>query len=398
LDTETDQGEAARWAEFQFDHWSSKMGVRPWDVWRRLRNECPVIHSDKHGGFWFVSRYSDVHRVVVETESFTSTQGVTTPRWVAQLPADSDPPEHRRYRSVINPVFAPQRVAEHETWIRQEARDRIAAIADRDRFDVVEDFAAPYSKRFAIRWIGFPAQDLDQLAHWTHIMSSTTTEGNQFSETSELMNVYLVDALQARPSQPEGGDILWAIATGTFGDRQLTMEEKVALLLQVTFGGLHTTSAVLGGALVWLADHPEDRYRLRREPDLMRTAVEEFVRYLSPLSQMTRVARKDVEIAGCPIKAGERVQFGIGSANFDERQFDRPEEVILDRYPNRHLGFGGGPHRCVGSHIGRLGVRIGLEEFLAAFQNFEVDDHHALRYGSGEARLLLSAPFVVTAR
>jgi cytochrome P450 len=170
------------------------------------------------------------------------------------------------------------------------------------------------------------------------------------------------------------------------------------MLLLLTFGGLHTTGATLAGAIVWLADHPEDRARLTAEPELMTSAVEEFVRYVSPVTHMTRTAAKDVELGGCPIYKGERVMFGIGSANHDESVFQDPDVVVLDRHPNHHLGFGAGPHRCVGSHVGKLGVRVGLQEFLANFHDFEVTDHHLLRYSGGEGRGLLQAPIKVTNR
>jgi cytochrome P450 len=396
--TDAATAQKSGWDEFQFDHFSTKLAVRPWDVWRRLRDECPVIHSDRYGGFWFVSRYDDVQRVLVDTDAFTATKGINTPRILPLLPGEADPPQHRQYRAIINPAFAPQRVAEHEEWIREVARERIAAIADRERFDVVADFTAPYAKRVAMRWIGFPADDLDKLDHWTHQLAVGVRDDEEAARIGTELVTYLISILEARPSQPEGDDVIWAVATGEIDGRPLSMQEQQDLMMEITFGGLHTTSGVLGGALVWLADHPEDRARLRDDPDLMPTAIEEFVRYLTPVAQMTRHAAKDVELSGCPIKAGDRVQFGMGSANFDERQFERPDEVILDRYPNRHLGFGGGPHRCVGSHLGKLGVRVGLEEFLAAFRTFEVVDHHGLRWGGGEGRHLMNAPFVVTGR
>src|SRR5258708_4608389 len=124
----------------------------------------------------------------------------------------------------------------------------------------------------------------------------------------------------------------------------------------------------------------------------MTTAVEEFVRYASPVSPMRRTTTRDLEIDGCPIAAGQAIQFGIGSANHDETVFESPEQVNLDRRPNRHLAFGSGPHRCVGSHIGKLTVRVGLEEFLAAVASFEIEDHEAMTYFASEGRAITSAP------
>lgn len=147
---------------------------------------------------------------------------------------------------------------------------------------------------------------------------------------------------------------------------------------------------------MWLAGHPEDRARLHREPMLMPTAVEEFIRYVTPVPHMNRAAAKDTVLDGCPIPKDDLVMVGLGSANHDETIFDKPDEVVLDRFPNRHMGFGAGPHRCVGSHLGKLGVRVGLEEFLAAFSDFEVTDYYALRYNGGEGRGLLTVPMRAT--
>jgi cytochrome P450 len=387
------------WKDLQYDHRSSKVTVQPWDLWKRLRAECPAIHSDRYGGFWFVTRHEDVNRVLVDWETFTASEGVNIPRQgMVMLPLEVDPPLHRKYREILNPLLAPQSVKSFEPWIRQLAEEWVAQIADKDEFDVCTEFAEPYAKRLALRVIGFEDDDLDDLDHWTEILSVGVRDDQAGIEAGAALFGHLAATLERRARQPARADLISVILDGTLDGRPLTGEEQQSILLLLTFGGLHTTGAVLAGAIVWLADHPEDRARLRQRPELMTSAVEEFVRYVSPVTHMNRTAAKDTEIGGCPIHAGERVMFGLGSANHDERVFTDPEDVVLDRHPNHHFGFGAGPHRCVGSHLGKLGVRAGLDAFLAAFRDFEVRDHHDLRYSGGEGRGLTQAPIKVTSR
>ena len=271
------------------------------------------------------------------------------------------------------------------------------ALAGRTNFDVAADFAEPFAKVVALRVIGFDPADLPKLEHWTHVLSVGTREDEEGVQAGMELFGFLGATLAQRAAEPPRDDLISVIVAGTIDGRPLTADEQLSMLLLLAFGGLHTTGQVIAGALVWLADHPEDRARLRDEPELMGPAVEEFVRYVSPVTHMNRTAAKDTELGGCPIKSGERVMFGIGSANHDERVFDRPDDVVLDRYPNHHFGFGAGPHRCIGSHLGKLAVRVALEEFLAAFADFEVQDHHLLRWQGGEGRHLQSAPLVVVA-
>jgi cytochrome P450 len=386
------------WRSLHYDHRASKVAVDPWDLWRRMRDQCPVLWSDRYDGFWFVSRHEDVNRVLVDWEHFTAAEGTNIPKQAMRmLPLEIDPPEHRQYRAILNPALAPQRVAPQEGWIRDEARRRLAALAGRTTLDVATEFAEPFAKTVALRVIGFELDDLPRLEHWTHILSVGTRDDEEGLTAGMEFFGYLAETLAARSVEEPRDDLISLIVNGSVDGRALSPEEQLSMLLLLAFGGLHTTGQVIAGALVWLADHPEDRVRLRAEPELMPTAIDEFVRYVSPVTHMSRTAAADTELAGCPIRAGERVMFGIGSANHDERVFERAEDVVLDRHPNLHFGFGAGPHRCVGSHLGKLAVRVALEEFLAAFTDFEVTDHHLLRWAGGEGRHLESAPLTMIA-
>jgi len=393
----TETQPADGWNEFQYDHRDSHLVAQPYDMWRRLRAERPVIHSDRYGGFWFVSRYDDVRTVCKDWRSFTSTTGVAVPRMpIVMYPGEVDPPLHGKHRNLINPLLAKEAVGKHENWIRDLARERISRIEDDVVFDACKDLCEAFAKRVALKVIGYPEQDLDRLDHWTTILAYRAREDEESQQVAQELFGYFGEILQRRAEEGPGDDIISALVFGEIDGRRLTMEEQLGNLLEISFGGLGTTGAVFAGALVWLAGHPEDKARLRDNPETIPTAVEEFVRYISPVTQMGRGAADDVTLGGCPIPKGDRMLIGYASANRDDSVFENADDVVLDRSPNPHLGFGFGPHHCVGFNLGALAVRIGLEEVLSTFRSLEVTDYYALRYSAGEGRGLIAAPMKAT--
>lgn len=383
------------WEGFQYDSRDPRIEYWPFDIWRRLRNEQPIIHSDRYDGFWFVSRYEDAKRIQRDWRTFTSREGVTIPKHEVQLlPGEVDPPVHQKYREILTPVLAKEAIAKNEPWIRSMARDWLSKIEDDVAFDLCTDYCEPFAKHVALRVIGFAEADLPKLAETTSILGQGLRHDDEGQRaTVELVEI-LTRSLRDRAQAGQVGDVLSAIAFGEIDGSRMPEQDQMSLLFEVTFGGLHTTSAVMAGALVWLADHPKDRTRLLEEPDLIDTAIEEFARFVSPVSHFARVATKDTEVAGQRIAAGDKVMYGLASANRDERVFENPDEVVLDRTPNPHLAFGFGPHRCAGSNLGLLGVKVGVEEFLKTFRSFKVSDYYGLRWSGGEGRALLAAPFV----
>ncbi|MGV0835090.1 cytochrome P450 [Mycolicibacterium thermoresistibile] len=395
MSTENDK-RSDYWSTFQFDHHDAKISYAPHDVWRRLRNECPVIHSDRYDGFWFVSRYDDVKTVLSDWNTFTATKGTVLPEmFIPMLPGSSDPPLQKRYRTLINLPLAPQQVMLHEPWIREVAREWLEPLTGRATFDACSEFAEPYAKRVSMRVIGYDLADLDKLDHWTEVLSAGVRSDEESAQVGAEFFGYLSEVIEQRSSEPPREDIISAIVHGSVDGRPVTDDEKRGLLLQVTFGGLHTTGATIAGALLWLAGHPEDRARLLNEPELMPRAVEEFVRYVTPVPYSVRSTTTATELSGCPIPKDEWVMFGLGPANYDPQVFDNADDVVLDRFPNRHFGFGAGAHRCPGAHLARIAVQVGIEEFLRTFSDFTVADYYGLRYTKGEGRALTALPIAV---
>ena len=183
-------------------------------------------------------------------------------------------------------------------------------------------------------------------------------------------------------------DLLDAVVFGQVDGAPLDDAQVMAMLILLLFGGLGTTSAALACMFQWLADHPDDRARLHDHPELHDHAVDEFIRWASPVAHLGRTVTTDTQLHGCPMAAGSRVVLAYGSANRDETQFDRPDQVIVDRHPNRHVAFGVGPHRCVGSHLARLQMKVALQELLVGMPPFRVHDHGQIRWVRGETRLM----------
>jgi cytochrome P450 len=383
---------------FNYDHRSSKAIVSPFDLWKQMRRECPVSHSDAYGGFWFTTRYDDVKSVLADWQNFSSAQGATIPNMPFRfLPQHMDPPLHRSYRALLNPPLSPREVRRFEGWMRELARKYVREL-DVDGFDVCQDYVYQYAQRVALRVIGFDAGDIERLYHWTEVLAISDRQDESSLRASAELGQFLSDILVQRAAEERRDDLISLLVDAEIDGAPLTAEQAQSVLALLTFGGLHTTSTALATALVWLADHPEDRARLERDPSLYDTAIDEFVRFSSPVAHIARTMTADVEFEGRELKEGDKVLIGILSADRDETEFADPDIAQLDRSPNRHVGFGVGPHRCVGAHLARQTIQIGIEEFLQAMAKFSITDHHAIRFTGGEGRDLVNAPMKGTRR
>jgi cytochrome P450 len=396
MDTTTSRGpgagaDPAPGIDMHFDHWSSKMAYSPYDVWARLRNECPVARTDKHGGFFVLSRYDDVFAAALNTETFSSDGdglGVAIPPQDLRplYPIDLDPPYHTRYRQILNPFFNMRTVARMQDSIRALARELIAAFPASGVFDAAAAFTLPLPRRVGFQMLSFPEERTAEVSELVEAVMSNVVE-RQGAAAPRLFEV-LSEILAERRAQPRRDDLLDTVVFGEVDGVPVDEKQSFAMLILLLMGGLATTSAALGVMIEWLADHPEDVKRLREHPELHNLAVDEFVRYSSPVAHIGRTVMADTEIDGCPLPKGSRVLLGFGSANRDDRVFGRPDEVLVDRQPNKHVGFGIGPHRCIGSHVAKLQIKVALEELLAAMPPFLVHDHGQTHWVGSESRMI----------
>lgn len=383
-----------------FDPYCSKMVWDPSDTWQRYRCERPVAHSDRYGGFYMLSTYEDVYGAFTDPGTFSSAQGISligVPGMPRLIPPEVDPPQHRQYRDLLSPAFTPKAVAPFEPRLRTLAADMLDKVLVTDELCIVETLCRPFPRLVALEILGFPLADEPRLSGWIEAILARDEATDAAGEAGKAMMGYLMEFIAAERAKPAAETIPSAVVHGVVNGEPISDHDALMTFVTLLFGGLHTTTTALSGMFLWLGGHPEDVERLKADPALMSPAVEEFVRYTSPTSYPSRVTADDTEVRGCPIPKGSRVVLAVGAANRDPDKFVRPEEALIDRSPNHHLGFGMGPHRCVGSHLAKLEMRVVLEEFLERVASFRID-HGGVRWGGGVLRSLERVPVVITER
>ncbi|MFC6884042.1 MULTISPECIES: cytochrome P450 [Actinomadura] len=348
----------------------------PWSVYRRLRAEAPVYH-DEENGLWGISRHADIYAIERNARVFTNSGG-----YRPQLPSDPsmiglDDPEHLRRRRMVYQRFTPRGVARYADRIRATAVDCIDTALEAGTVDAVPALAAPLPAR-VIGWLlGFPEESWPQLVHWSE--TAVYAGGGQRYVTDEAtiavgeFAMAVLDMAKERRACPSS-DLLstWSNAgpdDPAYDDERLAHE---ALLLLV--GGAETTRTVIATAIDALIRHPDQWRRLRDDPSLIPGAVEEFVRWTTPILNMCRVPNVDAEVRGVTIPAGDQVLLMYGSANRDEDVFDRPDEFDVTRPSGDHIAFGLGPHFCLGASLARLELQIFFEEWVARVGDAERAD------------------------
>ena len=394
----TSDGKVVGAPVLNFDHFAPA-DVTPeqyYEKWALRRNECPVSYSEEHGGFYFITQNEDVRKGLTDVATFSSRDGAGLPSQPIKLyPEDLDPPEHRKYRQVIGPFFSPQKVALLEPWVREVVRKLLDDLEGKKEYDFIDEFARPLPQQVTLRLLGVPDEDLPDVAHWIEFLTVNERNNEEAAAAGASLFGYIDAFLTRRATEPRADDVVSALLEGTVDGNPLTKAEMTAFVSLVLFGGLETTTGALGGFTAWLADHPDERARLISDMTLLPTAIDDAIRFTTPSQHLGRTATRDIEVHGCVIPEGSRVLMGVGSANHDPTQFENPDTIVLDRSPNLHMGFGMGPHRCIGSHLAKLQLQVALEEFLARYPNFSVGDRSRIRYLGGEARGMVNLPIVI---
>ena len=363
----------------RFDHYDPEFARDPYPTLAALRAGCPVVHSDDHGGYWLVSNQEHVRHVALHPEIF-STQYTTVPPLFAfgELripPLQLEPKEHSRVKQLLTPPFGPARAAALEESTRAAAVAILDELVVRGRFDASQDFARLVPTGVIGQLLGIP-EEFDRLTGWVKRMVEHITDAPEDMMAAGMeMFMFMTDLVEIRRADP-GPDVISAMLASEVDGERLEPVEVVMSAVIFVLAGIDTAWSTLGSSLHYLATHPDDQQRLRDEPDLMETAREEFLRAFAPVAS-ARIAKEDTELGGQAIKAGEMVLVSFPSACRDGAEFDVPEEVLLDRTPNRHLAFGTGIHRCLGVNVARMELRVGLEEFLRRVPPFRLDGDEA---------------------
>lgn len=355
---------------------SREFASDPYPVYDELRQECPVMRSEHYGGFWLLSRYEDVRQAALDWQTYTSSVvGVTaipviTPRTKPQLPIELDPPLHSRYRALVNPVFSTKRIEELRPRLTGVVDELIDGLLAKTECDWVSDFAVPLSTKALAAFTGMPAQDAHRWVAWVNQMFDVRDRERGKGAAAEF-GAYIRQLIQDRRAQP-GDDFISLLMQSEVEGHRLS-DDEIHSFCTVVFGaGFETTADGLSGMVHYLAHHPQAWTQLKANPSLIPTAVEEFIRYLTPIQLFGRNTTKDLALHGRTIPKGDIVALGFAAANHDPSQFAEPERCILDRSPNRHLGFGAGVHRCLGAPVARMELGITLERLIERVSSWEV--------------------------
>jgi hypothetical protein len=365
------------------------------DIYARLdeiREKHPVAYSTAHGGYWIISRYDDVHDIARNFDSF-SNYPVGIPhveRPGKYIPLEADPPDHTEWRHLLGPLFNPNRMNALEPKIRQMTTELIDRFIEQDTVEFISAFAHPLPSLLFLELMGWPASDEPQISKWTDDVLTAhpgaSEEENMMVRMTAAMEVirYFVELIEARKVEP-ADDFATFLLKSQFQGRPLENEEMINILFILMLGGLHTVRGTLGFSMLEMTRRPEIRQRLIDDPSLIPSAVEEFLRFEAVVST-GRTVVKPFMLHDVEFQPGDRVLLSNPAACRDPREFPNPDEVVVDRDPNRHLAFSAGPHRCIGSHLARIELKVALEELLRRIPDFGLDPDNPPKLHHGQVR------------
>ena len=363
----------------------------------RLRDKHRFFWNDHAQGYWVLTRFDDIREAFQNPEVFCNHSIVAVDPDPAYrfLPSYSDPPIHMQYRAPMNRWFSPKAVAGHVDTIRKHANDVIDEFVDSGSADFLTAFGDPYPARNFASVVGVPVSDVPFFIRCANIIAGSvnTTGGDPVGAMNDIKDYFAVILADRRknPKDPQTDFFSLLLATRIEG-RPLDDEEFLDIMMTLTFGSLDTTKTVLGWSFWHLATHQSDREWVVRDPTIIPSAVEEFLRAY-PIVSMARKVTRDIDFHGCPMKKDDMVLLSIQSATRDPAVFDEPDRVKLDRGPNRHISFGASEHRCLGSHLARAEIQIALQEWHKRIPEYRVPDGTDVLAHGGQISLL-SLPLV----
>jgi cytochrome P450 len=385
-------GPVADWAT-DFSHAEPEWAADPYRIQDDLRQRCPIAHTDRFGGAWLLTRHEDVSAVAYDTEHFSSRSIIMgnfrSPPEIAPVggspPITSDPPYHHDARKLLLPAFTRTAAAKLEPTTRAFCHSLIDAMEGRDLVDAATDYAQHIPVRVIAEMLGFPLDDGPQFREFAEnkLEGINVPEEQRVTRMSALYR-YLLAQVYEHLDDPRD-DLTTFLINAEMGGRKLSASHVVGTMALLLIAGVDTTASAIGASLWHLATTPAHRERLLAEPDLLPTAVEELLRAYAPVS-MARLVKEDLRFRGVDMKAEDWVLLSYPAANRDPAQFGRADEVVIDRQINRHAAFGMGIHRCLGSHLGRMELRVALEVWLERIGEFSLADPSAVTWSCGQIR------------
>jgi cytochrome P450 len=363
------------------DLFSDEARRDPYPAYRAVLARSPMLF-DPGAGLWMVFDFEGVRRVLTDHETFSSGRG---PDWLIF----KDPPRHTKLRAIISKAFTPRSVVALEPRIRGVVDELLDRVVDRGEMDLAVDFAIPLPLIVIAEMLGIPAADRERFRRWADVMLAMSytivcAKGDEaeramadFIATTGEMNAYLGELLARRRAEPRD-DLLTRLVTAEVDGERLTQAEILGFFQLLLLAGSETTTNLINNAILCFVAHPAELARVRNDPALLPSAIEEVLRYRSPVQWMYRIPRREVELHGQTVPAGKLVLAMIGAANRDPSKFAEPDRFDVGRDPNPHLAFGHGNHFCLGAPLARLEARVALT---------------AMRERLGEIRLASDAPW-----
>jgi cytochrome P450 family 142 subfamily A polypeptide 1 len=347
--------------------------ANPHERFRWMRENAPVYWDDATG-IWGLARYADIMEVSKNWEVFGSGQGSRPESNVPSM-INFDPPQHILRRQIVSSGFTPRRVQEHEPFLRRIVNDLIDAVAERGECDFVREIATPLPMYMIGALMGLPASDHEQLLEWSDLFATGGEEvAEEVGPAVEAYAEYIRKIVDERRGG-DGEDLVSLVVNTEVDGQKLTDVDLIMETMLILVGGDETTRHVISGGLEALLRNPEQLEALRRDPKLMKSAIEEMLRWVTPIQNMNRTAMRDVELGGQRIREGDRMLLLYPSANRDTAVFEDPDAFRIDRSPNDHLAFGGyGRHHCLGAQLARLELRVLFEELLDRLDQIELVD------------------------
>src|SRR4051794_4159849 len=388
------------WAN-DFDHTDPGWVADPYPIWDELREQCPVAHSERYGGVWLPVSHDDVAAVAYDTDHFTSRSVIVSntrpgpddppaPIGIAP-PITSDPPFHQYARRLLLPAFAPKPIAALEPFTRELCRELLDATAGTNEFDAAVDYARHIPGPLTAKMLGSPREDpaifrrfIPQVVEQVDLSEEDRRALQEQDETGQ----YTDARIEEHRLHPQD-DLTSFLMDAEIEGHKLQPDHIVGTMVLLMIAGIDTTWSAIGASLWHLATHPEDRKRLVAEPELLPTAVEEFLRFYGPVT-MARLVAEDFEFEGAggggPMREGDWLLLPFPAANRDPAHFPDADTFVIDRAENRHSAFGLGIHRCLGSNLARMELTVAIEEFLLRYPDFELSDPDAVAWSAGQVR------------
>ena len=378
----------------------------PAPIWDELRMRCPIAHTTRWGGSWLPTRYDDLQAMVrmVPALSSRSTAVVPPPpalreQLVAEAkkygaetpPISADPPEHKPFRRMILPFFSPRAVEAQIPYTRALCHSLIDGFIAKGEADAAVDYAQQITPRVIAYVLGIDPGRADEFVEWVRgLLELGQTQPAMRIKYRGVIRDFFKDMVAERRANP-GDDPISTLIEAEVEGKKLDDYKIVGVCFLLLVAGIDTTWSSISSSLLHFATHPEDQARLRAEPELLPTAVEEMLRFYAPVT-MARKVTEPVEISGVALQPGDKVLMNFPAANRDPAVFDRPDKVVLDRQRNRHIAFGLGIHRCAGSNLARMEMQVALHTWFDRIGTFELTHPDSITWAGGQVRGPRSVP------